>query len=98
MKYIAIILIRVYQITLSRILPRTCRFTPSCSQYAISVLNNHGVLKGSILSFLRILRCHPFCSGGWDPAPAPGRGFIDIVRCKPHRMFDIQQGKEYSNE
>ena len=98
MKYIAIILIRVYQITLSRILPRTCRFTPSCSQYAISVLNNHGVLKGSILSFLRILRCHPFCPGGWDPPPPPGRGFIDIVRCKSHRMLVMQQGKEYSNE
>lgn len=91
MKHVAIILIRIYQLTLSRILPRTCRFAPSCSQYAIDALNSHGALKGSILSLLRILRCQPLCSGGLDPVPRPGIMFIDVIK---HRSIS----KEYSNE
>lgn len=91
MRHVAIILIRGYQLTLSRILPRTCRFTPSCSQYAIDALNSHGVLKGSILSLCRILRCHPFCSGGLDPVPRPGARFIDTMKQR-------SLCKEYSNE
>lgn len=91
MKHVAIILIRVYQLTFSRILPRTCRFAPSCSQYAIDALNSHGALKGSILSLLRILRCQPFCSGGLDPVPRPGITFIEAMK---HRSIS----KEYSNE
>lgn len=46
-----------------------CRFTPTCSQYAIEAITTHGALKGSILSLKRILRCHPLCKGGYDPVP-----------------------------
>ncbi|MGB3341957.1 MAG: membrane protein insertion efficiency factor YidD [bacterium] len=75
-----ICLIRIYQLTLSRILPQTCRFVPSCSQYTIDAMRHHGYLRGSILSIFRILRCQPLCSGGWDPVPPKGLRFADMIK------------------
>jgi putative membrane protein insertion efficiency factor len=63
--------IRVYQRTLSRIKGDTCRFEPSCSEYAAQAILVHGVLRGTWLGARRILRCHPFGGGGWDPVPPP---------------------------
>lgn len=62
-------LVRLYQRTLSRWLPPTCRFTPSCSEYALEALERHGVWRGGWYSLNRILRCHPFHPGGFDPVP-----------------------------
>lgn len=70
-----IVLIRVYQLTLSKMLGPVCRFEPSCSRYAAECLASHGALKGSWLALRRLLRCHPFHPGGYDPPPAP-RGRI----------------------
>lgn len=65
-----IFLIRTYQLTISpRFSHGSCRFVPTCSQYAIEAIEIHGILKGSLLAFWRILRCNPFCKGGWDPVP-----------------------------
>lgn len=61
--------IRVWQLTLSRVLPPSCRFTPSCSAYAIEALRRHGPLHGSTLAARRILRCHPWGGSGYDPVP-----------------------------
>ncbi len=61
--------IRIYQRTLSRILPPTCRFAPSCSAYAIEALHRHGALKGGWLAVRRIARCHPWGPSGYDPVP-----------------------------
>ncbi len=61
--------IRLYQVTLSRILPPSCRFAPSCSAYAITALERHGPLKGGWLAVRRIGRCHPWGSSGYDPVP-----------------------------
>ncbi|MBR3738133.1 MAG: membrane protein insertion efficiency factor YidD [Eubacterium sp.] len=70
MKKAAIFLIRTYQLTLSpRFSHGACRYTPTCSQYALEAIEIHGVLKGSWLAFLRIMRCNPFFKGGWDPVP-----------------------------
>ncbi len=69
MKYIFIFLIKVYQRTLSRALPSSCRFYPSCSEYGVQALQKHGVFKGSWLTVKRIARCHPFNPGGYDPVP-----------------------------
>lgn len=69
MRSIALGLIWLYQKLLSPLLPPACRFTPSCSEYARQAVLAHGVLKGSILSLWRILRCQPFCAGGYDPVP-----------------------------
>ncbi len=60
-------LIRFYQITLGCFLPRVCRFEPSCSNYAIDALRKYGLVKGGLMSILRILRCNPFSPGGYDP-------------------------------
>ncbi|EKQ70132.1 hypothetical protein OsccyDRAFT_0403 [Leptolyngbyaceae cyanobacterium JSC-12] len=70
MKIILIGLIRSYQLFISSITPPRCRFQPTCSQYAIDAIANHGILKGSWLATLRICRCHPFHPGGYDPVPS----------------------------
>jgi len=64
-----ILLIRGYQCTISRITPGFCRFHPSCSNYALVSLRTHGLLRGGWLALRRILRCHPFHPGGYDPVP-----------------------------
>lgn len=66
------LLIRVYQRVLSPLLGPVCRFEPSCSRYAHECLRLHGAAKGSYLGIRRILRCHPWNPGGYDPPPAPG--------------------------
>ena len=62
-------LIRAYQVTISPFLGGHCRFTPTCSRYALEALEKYGALKGTWLTLKRIGRCHPFCDGGYDPVP-----------------------------
>lgn len=62
-------LIRLYQLTLSPLLGPVCRFEPSCSRYAMACLRDHGLLRGSWLSVVRLGKCHPFHPGGFDPPP-----------------------------
>lgn len=61
--------IRLYQKTISPQKIPSCRFTPTCSQYAIEAIKVHGAIKGGALGIWRILRCNPFCKGGYDPVP-----------------------------
>lgn len=69
MKVLLIGLVRGYRIAISPMLMPSCRFHPTCSQYAIEALETHGALKGSWLTARRICRCHPFNPGGYDPVP-----------------------------
>jgi putative membrane protein insertion efficiency factor len=69
MSKILIFFIKLYKMIISPLLPSSCRFYPTCSQYAIEALDKYGFLKGSILALKRILKCHPFHSGGFDPIP-----------------------------
>ena len=69
MKHFLIKLVRFYQITLSVFLGQHCRFHPTCSNYAIEALAQHGALKGTILSSRRICKCHPWSAGGVDEVP-----------------------------
>lgn len=62
-------LIRFYQLFISPLTPRTCRYTPTCSAYFIEALQKYGPIKGSYLGIKRILRCHPWHPGGYDPVP-----------------------------
>ena len=62
-------LLRTYQYLLSPFLGQHCRFTPTCSQYAIDALREHGTLRGSMLAARRVMRCHPWHPGGPDPVP-----------------------------
>lgn len=64
-----IIPIRFYQGAISPMLPRSCRFTPSCSQYAVEAIRRHGPLRGLWLAVKRICRCHPWGGSGYDPVP-----------------------------
>ena len=67
MKKIFIFFIRAYQVALSPVLPPSCRFEPSCSHYAIEAISRYGVLRGLVIALRRIMRCHPWCAGGYDP-------------------------------
>ena len=61
--------IRVYQATLSPVMPTQCKFTPTCSHYGLGCIQKYGTLRGSLLTTWRLLRCSPFTSGGSDPVP-----------------------------
>jgi len=69
MKKIALGLIRLYQNSLSRVMPPSCRFRPTCSQYTFEAIERFGVVKGIWLGARRLTRCHPFNKGGYDPVP-----------------------------
>lgn len=66
---VLILPIRFYQLCISPMLGPSCRFTPTCSQYAVEALRKHGPLKGSWLAVRRICRCHPWGGSGYDPVP-----------------------------
>jgi putative membrane protein insertion efficiency factor len=67
MRKLLILLIRLYKYILSPVLPMSCRFTPTCSEYSINAIKKYGSFRGLYLSLRRILRCHPFHPGGYDP-------------------------------
>ncbi|WP_110941136.1 membrane protein insertion efficiency factor YidD [Geosporobacter subterraneus] len=67
MKYIFILLIKFYRKYISPLKAPSCRFYPTCSQYALQAFEKYGVVKGGYLSIKRILKCHPFHTGGYDP-------------------------------
>lgn len=67
MKSLLILLIKLYKYLISPILPPSCRFAPSCSEYSIEAIKKYGVFKGGYLSFRRVVRCNPFHPGGYDP-------------------------------
>ncbi len=71
--YITTFMIVLYQRLLSPFLGQCCRFSPTCSSYAISALKKHGFVKGCILTCYRIIRCNPFCKGGIDPVTDSGK-------------------------
>ena len=69
MKRLLMALVRFYRKNISPLSPPRCRFSPTCSAYALEALEVHGALKGSLLTLWRILRCNPFSKGGYDPVP-----------------------------
>ena len=69
MKRILMAIIRFYQKQISPFLGKNCRFSPTCSQYALQAIQKYGALRGGWLTLKRILKCNPFCKGGYDPVP-----------------------------
>jgi uncharacterized protein len=69
MKRLTLVIIRFYQKAVSPWLPPACRYYPSCSAYAIEAIERYGFFKGAALAAKRLLRCHPFHAGGYDPVP-----------------------------
>ena len=68
-RYVLMLPVVLYRTLISPLKPPTCRFVPTCSAYALAALRERGALAGSWLTVRRLLRCHPFCEGGWDPVP-----------------------------
>lgn len=66
---VLIALVRFYQLAISPWMPAACRYTPTCSSYAIDALHEHGALRGTWLAARRLARCHPWGGFGWDPVP-----------------------------
>lgn len=79
--------IRGYQKLISPGLGRRCRFTPSCSNYAIEAIMIHGCVKGLVLAAWRIVRCNPLCRWGYDPVPERGRWKNPARRLAPAELF-----------
>ncbi len=73
MKTLILLLIKGYRRFISPLFPPSCRFQPTCSQYAVEAIANYGTIKGGWLAATRILRCHPFHPGGYDPVPPVDR-------------------------
>lgn len=69
MKKILVFLIKLYQKHVSSNTPRHCRFSPTCSQYAVEAINEWGAFRGFFLALYRLLRCNPLCKSGYDPVP-----------------------------
>ena len=69
-----VVLLRGYKYAISPLLPTACRYQPTCSEYAMEAVERHGVVVGSWLALKRLLRCHPFVKGGYDPVPCRTNG------------------------
>lgn len=69
LKYIFLLFIKFYQFFISPWLSKNCRFYPTCSEYAFQSISTHGAIKGIYFAFTRLLKCHPFVKGGYDPIP-----------------------------
>ena len=69
MKALLLLLLRGYKRHVSPLLPPACRFLPTCSEYAMEAVDRYGALRGGWLAIKRLLRCNPFCKGGYDPVP-----------------------------
>ncbi len=74
MKYPLIWLLKAYRYAISPLYGQVCRYHPTCSAYALQAVETHGAIRGSYLAARRLLRCHPWSAGGYDPVPATHRG------------------------
>jgi putative membrane protein insertion efficiency factor len=83
MKKIVVALLRGYKWVLSPLLPAACRYVPSCSEYAMEAVEHYGVLLGGTKAVWRVLRCHPFACGGYDPVLTHHAG-IHEINCRHH--------------
>ena len=79
MKYVAAFFIRLYRKFISPLKPPCCRFSPTCSAYAVEAFMKRGFFAGLILSVWRVLRCNPFCRPGYDPVPEKGFKRVPLV-------------------
>lgn len=82
MKYLFMLLIKLYQYLVSPLFPRRCKFYPTCSSYTLQAIVKFGSIKGLLLGIRRILSCHPWALGGYDPIPLIWPGWKGIFRVR----------------
>ena len=70
MKNAVLAALRWYKRSVSPLMPQACRYTPTCSEYAMEAIERHGLAAGGVMAMRRVLSCHPFARGGYDPVPA----------------------------
>ena len=95
LRALALLPVRLYQRVISPLKPATCRFEPSCSHYAVQAVERHGVLRGGLITSLRILRCNPFSAPGPDPVPGEWRRAVRLRARKdaqPPRTTTPEEG------
>ncbi len=95
MKRVLIALIRFYQKNISSRTAPCCRFTPTCSQYAITAIERFGAIRGSFMAMWRILRCAPWSAGGYDPVPEKK---TKKKCCKKHKNIESECSNDYVGE
>lgn len=83
-----LLLVRTYQLLVSPLLGPVCRYAPSCSSYGATALRRHGAVRGCWLTVRRVLRCHPWAAGGWDPVPAAAERSDGAVSGRAHTGGD----------
>lgn len=96
MKYLMIGLLKLYQKIISPLKPNCCRFTPTCSTYAIEAFRKRGFFVGFVLTVWRVLRCNPFCKGGYDPVPE--RGFRNPKSTAAVADSEVSEKRENNSE
>lgn len=95
LKSVMIGLIRLYQLTLSPWVGRECRYLPTCSAYGIEAIERHGPLKGGWLTLMRLLRCHPFGSSGYDPVPKKFRWQCRCADCTDTETAEDAEDRKF---
>ncbi|MFB1293951.1 membrane protein insertion efficiency factor YidD [Mycobacterium sp. pW049] len=97
----AVSVIQLYRHTISPLRLPTCRFTPTCSQYAVDALSEFGFFRGGWLALVRLLKCGPWHNGGWDPIPDRESHSDATTECAGdvthHRLSPVQQGKSQTS-
>ena len=84
MKTLLLLLVRGYQLAISPLFGPTCRFYPTCSNYAMDAIREHGALKGAMLAAVRLAKCHPWHPGGFDPVPKKSGRDASACECGHH--------------
>jgi putative membrane protein insertion efficiency factor len=93
MRHVLILLLRGYRFAISPLYGQVCRYHPSCSAYALEAVTEHGSLRGSWLAIRRVLRCHPWAEGGYDPVPRHRSSAPLFPPSRPSRLpVDRNQG------
>lgn len=96
LSFLLIIPVKIYQWTISPMLPGTCRYEPTCSQYAIEALKVHGPVKGLLMGTRRILSCHPCGGHGYDPVPPRGTPLFRFKKFKPGKHMESTSGQHHA--
>src|SRR5271166_663271 len=90
-KLVALHLLRAYKWALSPLFPPACRYVPTCSEYAMEAVERYGALRGGLLALLRLLRCHPFARGGYDPVVKSATQHCDLDLSSERPTSDDQR-------